>query len=33
MAEIEAAIEEAAELVDASLPKNPNYYRSQYYVN
>lgn len=27
MAEIEALLEEAAELVDDSLPKNPNYYR------
>lgn len=27
MAEIEALLEEAAELVDASQPKNPNYYR------
>lgn len=27
MAEIEAVLEEAAELVDESQPKNPNYYR------
>lgn len=27
MAEIEAILEEAAELVDESQPKNPNYYR------
>lgn len=27
MAEIEAVLEEAAELVDESRPKNPNYYR------
>lgn len=27
MAEIEALVEEAAELVDESLLKNPNYYR------
>ena len=27
MAEIEALLEEAAELVDESQPKNPNYYR------
>nr|GFD31051.1 plastid division protein CDP1, chloroplastic [Tanacetum cinerariifolium] len=26
MAEIEALVEEAAELVDESHPKNPNYY-------
>lgn len=27
MAEVEAHLEEAAELVDESQPKNPNYYR------
>lgn len=27
IAEIEAVLEEAAELVDESQPKNPNYYR------
>lgn len=27
LAEIEAILEEAAELVDESQPKNPNYYR------
>lgn len=27
MAEIEVHLEEAAELVDDSLPKNPTYYR------
>ena len=27
MAEIEALVEEAAELVDSSHKKNPNYYR------
>lgn len=27
MAEVEAHLEEAAELVDESLSKNPNYYR------
>lgn len=30
IAEIEALIEEAAELVDESQEKNPNYYRSAY---
>lgn len=32
MAEIEALLEEAAELVDESQPKNPNYYRYLFYL-
>lgn len=32
MAEIEAVLEEAAELVDESQVKNPNYYRYLFYL-